>query len=377
MMEISIQIKDGETKEFEIIDKDVREFVEENWEEVDEKINLALKIGVGAIKASSTTVDTNYVDKEFQRLSGEFNERFRNFQEDWEKNIVSVFGEDFVKMQDSLDPDRPDTPNRKMVEYMDERIKQLILEMDPNEEGTPIGKFRKEMIDHMTELRELFAGKKAADEEREKGTGKGRPYEENVFLALHDIGARFGDTVLPTGDESDIGRGKKGDVISEINEVEGLKVVFEAKKRKINLNQTFYDEEIKGAMAERGATKAVLVVHPEYVKVKTPLSFWKEAIVCLYDPEVGDTTALEVGYQLSRRFAIDQVTEGEAEIDMTEFKARLNTIQAYIKHIAAIEGQMSKSIDGLNNIKADLRQTKENLREELDELLNEIEIEEE
>ena len=68
-MEIRVRNDKGEERTFNISDKDVRDYLEENWEDVEEKLNLALKIGVVTIKASSITVDTNYVDKEFQRLS--------------------------------------------------------------------------------------------------------------------------------------------------------------------------------------------------------------------------------------------------------------------------------------------------------------------
>ena len=68
-MEIRVRNDKGEERTFNISDKDVRDYLEENWEDVEEKLKLAMKIGVVTIKASSITVDTNYVDKEFQRLS--------------------------------------------------------------------------------------------------------------------------------------------------------------------------------------------------------------------------------------------------------------------------------------------------------------------
>ena len=47
-----------------------------------------------------------------------------------------------------------------------------------------------------------------------------------------------------------------------------------------------------------------------------------------------------------------------------------------MKEVYAIKEQMSKSIEGLNNIKADIGETKDELREELNELLSELEREE-
>jgi len=374
-MELTILNREGESKKFEISDRDVRDFIEENWEEVEEKINLVLKIGVGAIKASSTTVDTNYVDKEFQKLSTEFNERFRKFQEEWDRGIESVFGEDFRKMQECMDPDRPNTPNRKTIEYMDDRIKQLIQEMDPNEEGTPIGKFRKEMLNSMQEVLKEVAVKKMVAEEKEKGTAKGVEYEDDVFTALQELGTVHGDSVFPTGKEPGAGGNKKGDVVIEISDIANLRLVFEAKKKSIAMTQKFYDDEIKGSLENRAATKAILVVHPDYNPGKAPLFFWKDAIVVEYDPDIDDRTALSVAYQLSRKLAIETVTKGKDTIDLSRFRTQLMTVLAYVDHISKIEGGITNSMNSLDKVKRDAQDTKEKLKEALNELLEQLEVE--
>ena len=101
----------------------------------------------------------------------------------------------------------------------------------------------------------------AVAEEAERGTAKGRTYEEQVADALAAIAAPRGDAADAVGDRSDAGRSKKGDVVVDIGLCEGPsrgRIAFEAKDRK--LSQPAAIKELDGALEARNADFAVLVV---------------------------------------------------------------------------------------------------------------------
>ena len=98
---------------------------------------------------------------------------------------------------------------------------------------------------------------------QDKGTAKGRTYEESVAEALHAIAAARGDDCDAVGDVRGEG-GKKGDVVVAIDACAGPargKIVFEAKNSKLSKNEAL--AELDGAMETRAADYAVLVVSSE------------------------------------------------------------------------------------------------------------------
>ena len=370
-IEITVKNEDGEKSKFNIQDKEIVDYLQEDWVNIEQRLNLSLRIGIIAIKATSTSVDTNYIDKEFQKLQYSFDERFRKFQEEWDQGVRSVFGDDFRNMQECMDPNGDDTPTAKFLDMIDKKMKDLLAEMDPSDTDTPIGKFKKEMIDRMTEIVQEINVKKAVQEEKSKGTAKGVEYEEAVYQTLLEIGTCLRDTIQATGSDPGVGGNKKGDIMISLSDVPDLKIVVEAKKKKIVLNQKFYDDEIRGGMENRSASSAILVVHPDFNPGNLPLHFFKEAIVAEYDPEVDDRTAIIVAYQLARRIALEK-SKGREELDLSQFRSHLSTISAYVDHISKIEGAITNSIRNLESVREDVKSTKLKLKEALDQLMSDL-----
>jgi len=377
-MEMKVVNDEGAQVEIRIQDPDVRDYIDENWGDLEGKLALVLKVGVGAIKASSTAVDTNYVDKEFDKLQVRFNERFRLFQEEWDTKVQVLFGEDFRNMKECMDPDKPDTPTRRTVEMIDERMKTLMSDMDPAEESTPIGRFRKEMLMNLKELRDLFQAKRAAEEVEEKTTLKGLRYEDVVFDRVHSVGTTFMDSVQSTGDIPGIGSSKKGDVVAQLHGHEGLSVVMEIKDSgTLKINDGYYKKEILSAMENRGASASILIAHPSVYPVDKPLFVWKDrCVVCRYDPDLDDDTILEVAYQLARDIAIRAVLEGPEEFSLSEFEETLKEISLNAQTLESIERKLSRSINNLGDIRDELNRVKTNIRANLKELMDRISPEE-
>ncbi|HVE69138.1 MAG TPA: hypothetical protein VNB64_11200 [Solirubrobacteraceae bacterium] len=148
--------------------------------------------------------------------------------------------------------------------------------------------------------RELEAGVAA---ERERGTAKGRDYEELVYEAVDAIASAQGDVAEPVGDRREA-TGKTGDVVVGIDACAGAprgRIVFEAKTGKLTRPKAL--AELDEARAERNADFAVLVV-PGEEKVPARMAPLREVngdkLIVTYDPEDGSRLSLEVGYALAR-----------------------------------------------------------------------------
>jgi predicted dinucleotide-binding enzyme len=138
--------------------------------------------------------------------------------------------------------------------------------------------------------------------EAERGTAKGRTYEEAVAEAVDVLALPLGDDATAVGDHKE-STGKTGDVVVGIGACHGPvqgRIVFEAKNTKLTRPKAF--EELDRAKAERNADYAVLVV-PSEEKVPAKMHALREyngdKLIVTYDPDDGPL-ALHVAYSLAR-----------------------------------------------------------------------------
>jgi hypothetical protein len=138
--------------------------------------------------------------------------------------------------------------------------------------------------------------------EAERGTAKGRTYEEAVAEAVDILALPLGDDATAVGDHKE-STGKTGDVVVGIGACHGPvqgRIVFEAKNSKLTRPKAF--EELDRAKAERNADYAVLVV-PSEDKVPAKMHALREyngdKLIVTYDPDDGPL-ALQVAYSLAR-----------------------------------------------------------------------------
>ena len=139
--------------------------------------------------------------------------------------------------------------------------------------------------------------------ERERGTAKGRTFEEAVADSVDAIALRQGDVAEAVGDQLGAS-GKTGDVVVDIGACDGPargRVVFEAKDRRLSKPRAL--EELDRALGDRDADFAVLVV-PTAEELPAKLEPLREyngdKLLVALDPDDPDGLALEVGYRLAR-----------------------------------------------------------------------------
>jgi hypothetical protein len=217
------------------------------------------------------------------------------------------------------------------------------------------------------ELASLRAEKDKLEEvaaEAEKGTAKGRSYEEEVAVALDAIALPLGDDAQAVGDQRE-STGKKGDVVVSIGACHGPaqgRVVFEAKDRRLSRPGAL--QELNACMAERNADYAVLVVptDDEVPAKMHPLREYNgDKLIVTYDPGDGPL-ALQVAYSLARARVLMARGDGDgidaaavtdtaeraivALEDVRRIRQQLTGAKTQIDKASEIVGAMSAQVRG-------------------------------
>jgi hypothetical protein len=224
-------------------------------------------------------------------------------------------------------------------EVMTKSRQDMVRQFSSADASNPLAQFQKTVVEqmhaanaqqhaHLRQMHQTVAGlseeivKLQAEKqrlqdveaEREKGTAKGRSFEESVVEALDRIAHAQGDDCHGVGDHKEATR-KTGDVVVSIGACQGPtlgRIVFEAKDKKLSRPRAF--EELDGAMAERNADYAVLVVPTEdEVPAKMlPLREYNgDKLIVPFDAEDPQPLSLQVAYSLARARVLMARSEGD------------------------------------------------------------------
>ena len=233
------------------------------------------------------------------------------------------------------------------------------------------------------EMTELRAEKQRLEEvaaAEEKGTAKGRTYEEAVYEALDAIAIAQGDDCDAVGDVSGVGS-RKGDVIVALDACAGPargRIVFEAKNSKLSKKQAL--AELDEAMAARDADFGVFVVPSlEKLPAKThPLrEFNGNKLFVVFDPEDGGRLELEVAYKLARaRILMARGEAGSLDPDAvrTEVERAVGAMDD-VRRIKSQHTQAKTAIDEATKIVDAMNAAVRNHLGQIDVLLNAAEPE--
>ena len=299
----------------------------------------AVEIGARVLDREQAAANAEFVKTEFEKASKdvqvEFADKARTIAEFFENQFAEVFGEDDGQLAKELerrfgDGSTVSVQNRireAVADTLTKSREDLVRQFSSSDDRNPLADFKtaavrsineaagrsdatqRALLQKLGELqKELQALRDEKDKleevgaEREKGTAKGRTFEESVFEALDDIALSQGDVAEAVGDLREA-TGKVGDVVVAIDGCNGPargRVVIEAKDRKLSKPGAL--AELDKAMAERSADFAVLVVPTEDevpAKLEPLREYNGDKLVVALDPESG-TLALELGYRLAR-----------------------------------------------------------------------------
>jgi Uncharacterized protein conserved in bacteria (DUF2130) len=310
----------------------------------------AIEIGARVLDREQAAANAEYVKTEFERASrevqSEFADKARTIAEFFEKQFEEVFGPDNGRLARELqrrfdDGSTASVQNRvreAVAETLVKSREDLVRQFSAADDRNPLADFKSAALHSINqaasrsdatqrallqklgelqrELQALRDEKEKLEElevERERGTAKGRTFEEHVAEALDAIAHAQGDDAEAVGDVPGA-TGKTGDVLVSIDAASGPargRIVFEAKDRRLSKPKAL--AELDAAMAERSAEFGVLVV-PSEAEVPAALRPLREyngdKLVVALDPDAG-TLPLELAYRLARARVLMRRADGD------------------------------------------------------------------
>jgi len=353
---------------------------ERRGESVDPLVKRMIEVGARVLEREETGQQADFVKAEFERtarqLDAEFVERARRVAERLDAKIDEAFGAEHGHVTRALDRHFGDASSEAVQHKVRLAVGEIAAKMredlqrqfSSDSEANPLATFQRMAVGAMREsaqrqsehlramddklagLREEFVklqGERRRLEEleveRERGTAKGRTFEESVFEALEGMATTRGDTCDAVGDAPGAA-GKKGDVLVAVDACAGparARIVFEAKDTKnLSRNQALaYLDESRTA---RDADYAVLVVPPDRLPAKTwPLREVNgDKLFVTYDPEDDGPLALEVAYGLARARVL--MRRGEATgLDADALRAEVERTQQAMEDVRRVKSQLT------------------------------------
>ncbi|MEA2127552.1 MAG: hypothetical protein QOJ85_443 [Solirubrobacteraceae bacterium] len=348
----------------------------------------AIEIGARVLDREQTGANAEFVRAEFEKtaraLDGEFVERARKVAERLDAKVDEVFGPEHGHVTRALakhfgDESSFAVQNRVKALLADVSVQMredLRKQFSTDSDSNPLHGFQNahlaatrqiagqqseqmramnEKLERMNlEIAQLRAEREKLVElaaVEEKGTAKGRTYEEAVAEALETIAAARGDDCDAVGDVRGEG-GRKGDIVVAIDACSGPargKIVFEAKNSQLSKNKAL--AELDGALETRAADYAVLVVPSESrLPARThPLrEFNGDKLFVTFDPDDGSTLALEVAYGLARARVLMARTVDDG-IDTAALQVEVERAQGAMEDVRRVKSQLTNATTGIEN----------------------------
>jgi hypothetical protein len=361
-------------------------------EEPERLVLDALEIGARVLDREQTGANAEFVKTEFERaareLDARFVERARLVAERLDAKVDEAFGPETGHLDRALarhfSDDSAAAVQHRVRAVLDEVMarsrEDLLRQFSSADANNPLADFKrmsqammKDAADRQEAQLQTMAERMAALQvelqrlqgERdtleqvaavaEKGTAKGRTYEESVFDAIDAIAASQGDDCDAVGDVRGVG-GKQGDVVVAIDACAGPargRIVFEAKTSRLSKNVAL--SELDGAIAARNADYGVLVVRGEDklpARTHALREFNGDKLFVSYDPD-GELTdggsarlALELAYALARARVL--MAGGHTEgVDADALRAELERAQQALEDVRRIKSQLTNATGGI------------------------------
>src|SRR3954451_14474869 len=221
-----------------------------------------IEIGARVLDREQAAANAEYVRTEFEKTAQEidrqFSDKARMVAEHFGKKVDEVFDEEsgqlareFEKLFSSGSTASVQNQVRELVaETMTKSREDLVRQFSAADGSNPLADFKASTVRELHRMAEILTGMQEQvvalraekekleelDAERERGTAKGRSFEEGVAEAVDAIALAQGDVADAVGDLKGA-TGKTGDVVVAIDGSNGPcrgRIVFEAKNAKLS-----------------------------------------------------------------------------------------------------------------------------------------------
>jgi hypothetical protein len=362
----------------------------------DDTVRDALEIGARVLDREATRAEVDFVKHEFERVSAEvghaFADRAKETSEQLQEQFEHFLGEDGGALAEVLDAHAEETAEliaqhfggdrntavqhqlRELIaKLLNESRQELVRQFSAEDGHNPLSDFKaavvrevkrsgethEKLIEKLTQLegevKRLHDAQGAEAQlaaERERGTGKGRHFEQQAYDLVEQMAAARGDIAHHVGDERSAAGGKKGDIVIEIDAGSGPakgRIAIDAKDEKLSKNRAW--GELNAALAERDARFAILVVASEE---KVPAG--REALheyegnkmIVALDRETFDARALELAYRYARCRCL-MTAERELQIDGAGVRDAADEALSALRDAQKIRASLTgatKGVDG-------------------------------
>jgi hypothetical protein len=377
-------------EDLEIVDEAVVRLIREHRDPV-RALHEMVEIGARVLDRERTGSEVEFVKAEFERqartLETEFVDRARRVAERLDQKLDEAFGPEHGHVTRALERHFGDESSVAVQHRVQAVVSEVAVQMREDlrkqfasdAENNPLAGFQRaslamikqssdqqaqrlaamtaEMTALKVELTELRADKAKREEladVAERGTAKGRTYEEAVFEAIDAVAVARGDDCDAVGDLRGVG-GRKGDVVVAIDACAGPprgRLVFEAKHRKLSKNEAL--AELDGAIETRSADFGVLVVpSDDELPARThPLREYNgDKLFVVYDPEDGSRLALEVAYGLARARVL-MARDDTGGIDPAALRAEVERALQAMEDVRRVKSQLTNATNGIDQARA-------------------------
>jgi len=348
----------------------------------------AIEIGARVLDRETAAANADFVKSEFEKVSKEVEREFagnaREVAEQLGRKVDEVFDPERGHLAKSLDELFSDGSARAVQnrvreivgEAMQRSREDLLRQFSSAGERNPLADFKSgtmelikqadarqhrtqcALLEQMAELEKQLQGLRDEREklveveaERERGTAKGRTYEEQVVEAVDAIASGQGDCCDAVGDLKGPS-GRTGDAVVSIDATGGPvrgRIVFEAKDRRLSAPKA--REELQRAREQRDADFAVLVVpgEDEVPARMHPLREWGgDSLIVTFDPREGSSLALEVGYRLARARVLME-RAGEEDVDAAAVRQQVERALAEMAEVRKVKSQLTGARTSIDN----------------------------
>ncbi len=350
---------------------------EARGESPDRLVRQMIEVGARVLDREETGAEAEVVKAEFERLKADFGDRLNRVFGADEGHVARLLERHFGDESSTAVQHRMRAVMTELAAQMREDLRK---QFTTDTESNPIVAIQKAslqvvrdtanqqaaslqvMNQRLEAMRLEVAGLKAEKEklvevaaEAERGTAKGRTYEEAVFDALDAVAGAQGDDCDAVGDMKGVG-GKKGDVVVAIEACAGPprgRIVFEAKNSRKSKKEALAD--LDAAMDHRAADYGVFVVpSEEKLPAKTPelREFNGNKLFVVFDPEEGSRTALELAYKLARARVLMARSEASG-VDAAAIAVEAERALGAVEDVRRVKSQLTQaksSIDEAQSI---------------------------
>lgn len=350
----------------------------------------ALIIGCVGLRQMILTENVDFVEKEFNKFIAKAKETFEKQTNNINEKIESTFSlnntqSPLFQMKELIDgyfnkdkgqirriiDDTFNLDNKKsalslLIEELkknsetDEKTLQELL--DPNRSDSPARRLKEQILDKINEIRDKelkdirdqVLKENAVNLEKQKGTSKGFVFEEEVHRVLQTLASYYENTINLVGDKSGC-ESKKGDILIELENKKSI--VIECKDSSgYSAKKTI--DEINEAIENRKSSFGIFLFakREEMPRELCPIKITDKYIIISYDED-----NLYFAYRLARLFVLRSRENSEDKVNFEKISSELNTIEDKFKNIDSIQTKVSTIINSGEYVKENLKLVRDSI----------------